>query len=130
MTDFEQLAIFKLLTGSHDSAKEGLCAMEAVAWLEGLPHSDHPVCTCPIIGVYVRALNDRLPDKERQRLIAYLPRLVGTVAPEHEWQRAQYLVAQSFSQAWPLLLRTLKLNELAQQFERIGEEWEGTAPPR
>lgn len=77
MTDFAELAIFKLESGAHSNPEKGLCAMEAVAWLEGLAHTDHPACTCPIIGAYVRALNDSLPHAERQRIVAYLPRLVA-----------------------------------------------------
>lgn len=91
MMDFEQLAVFQLQEGSHASAEDGLCAMEAVAWLEGLAHSDHPDCTCPLIAEFVRGVNDNAGNTQRQRLVAYLPRLVGTVSPENELERAQYL---------------------------------------
>ena len=79
MIDFEKLAVFNLSKGAHKSAAEGVCAMEAVAWLEGLAHTDAPACTCPAIAAYVRVMNDKLSDTDRQRLVAYLPRLVGTV---------------------------------------------------
>jgi hypothetical protein len=126
MTDFEKLSIFELKSGGHESPDAGLCAMEAVAWLEGLPHNDHPSCTCQVIRAYVLALNDRLPHNERQRLVAYLPRLVGTVSPAHEWPRAQYLVGQSLSKAWPIYFRAFKLDDLAKEFEQIGEQWSGS----
>lgn len=88
--NFEELAVFKLQYGNHDSAEEGLCAMEAVAWLEGLPHDDHPKCTCPIIANFVREINDMADDEQRQRLVAYLPRLVGTISPEYESERIRH----------------------------------------
>lgn len=119
MTDFSELAIFQLLPYAHATAQDGLCAMEAVAWLEGLPHSDHPVCTCPVIAGYVRSLNDTLPHKKRQRLTPYLPRLVNTVSPSHEWERLHYLVSRAFGSHWLIVLRAYKLNDVAAEFEKI-----------
>jgi hypothetical protein len=74
------LASIVLLNGSHPSRAEGVCAMEAVAWLAGEKHSDAPICTCPIIANMVRRFNDRInDDAERTRLLApILPLLVGT----------------------------------------------------
>lgn len=92
--DFEALSVFRLDRSVHESPEEGLCAMEAVAWLEGLPHNDHPKCSCPIISAFVRRLNDGMPDVDRQRLVAYLPRLVGTFSPRHEPERAKYLAQE------------------------------------
>jgi hypothetical protein len=37
-----------------------------------------------VIAAYARSLNDWLPDDARQRLKAYIPRLVGTVEPDLE----------------------------------------------
>lgn len=73
----QQLGVFRLTKGKHSAPQEGVCAMEAVAWLAGEPHSDRPQCTCPIISGYVRFLNDHMEDDQRTRLIAYLPRLIG-----------------------------------------------------
>lgn len=92
----ELMKDIKLSVGLHRTPEDGICAMEFVAWLEGLPHSDKPECACPVIGAYVRALNDSLPEEERQELIPYLPRLVGTVSPEHEQERAEYLLQQAY----------------------------------
>jgi hypothetical protein len=33
-----------LKQGSHTAREYGMCAMEAVAWLAGEPHSDTPTC--------------------------------------------------------------------------------------
>lgn len=68
----------KLSAGSHLAGSPELCAMELVAFMERLPHSDKPDCTCPIIGEFVRVGNDHMPDSERQKLLPILPELVGT----------------------------------------------------
>jgi len=117
MTDFEQLSAFKLDTGGHQNAEQGLCAMEAVAWLEGLPHSDSPECTCPVIAAFVRRMNDRMPDDVRQQLVAYLPKLVGTVSPEHKTERAEYLCWQAIRVFVPVAYRAIGLDEWAVNLE-------------
>jgi hypothetical protein len=65
--------------------------MEMVAWLAGEPHSDEPRCACPVLGAFVRAFNDLLPDAcARDRwLRPIVPRLVHTRGTrEQEEQRA------------------------------------------
>lgn len=89
MTDFNKLAAFELGQASHETAEIGLCAMEAVAWLEGLPHSDRPECTDETIAAYVRWLNDELDHISRQKLVPYLPRLVGTVTNDQDVIKAR-----------------------------------------
>jgi hypothetical protein len=36
--------------GSHDRREDGMCLMEAVAFLAGERHSDRPVCACPVLS--------------------------------------------------------------------------------
>lgn len=81
----------KLSVGSHNEGERELCAMELVAFMERLPHSDSPPCTCPVLAAYVRVLNDRMDDATRQLLLPYLPRLVGTVDKAQEAERARRL---------------------------------------
>ncbi len=78
-TKLEWLAGVTLLKGSHP-ANDGMCAMEAVAYLAGEPHSDAPACASPVLAAFMRRWNDDLDDEGRQRLKPYLPRLVGTRA--------------------------------------------------
>ena len=52
--------------------------MEAVAWLAGEKHSDHPACVSPVIGAFCRTWNDQLDEAGRQRLKPYIARVVGT----------------------------------------------------
>lgn len=101
MTDMTWLAAIvnaklpPLAVGYHRSPARGLCAMEMVAFMEGLPHTDMPECTCPIIATYVRRLNDALTNRQRQWLLPFLPRLVGTVSRAHEQARSEYLAWQA-----------------------------------
>ena len=115
---FEHLFAFNLSGGSHENAEQGVCAMEAVAWLEGLPHSDSPKCTCPVIAAYVRDLNDFLPKRERQKLVPYLPRLVGTVSKEHEQERAKFLAWRAIRVFAPAALRAAGFEAKAKTLER------------
>lgn len=81
MNGFNVLSTLTLKHGAHSSREEGMCAMEAVAWLANEPHSDSPACTCPVLASVVRKWNDSLPDADRTRLLRpLLPKLIGTRA--------------------------------------------------
>ena len=69
-----------LAKGNHAHREQAVCAMEAVSWLAGEPHSDQPQCACPVIGTFVMGWNDGLPtDAERNRLLKpLLPLLIGS----------------------------------------------------
>lgn len=67
--------------GDHMTVEQGMCAMEAAAFLAREPHSSRPKCACPVVTEFVQCLNDAA-GPERQRLVAYLPRLVGSRASE------------------------------------------------
>ncbi len=117
--DFNKLTVFRLKRGKHRNAEKGVCAMEAVAWLEGLPHSDAPECTCPVIASYVRTLNDNMSDNQRQRLVPYLPKLVGTVSRQHEQERAEFLVWQAIRVFAPDAFRDCGFENHAKQLENF-----------
>lgn len=87
--------------GSHVNPTEGLCFMEAVAWLRGIGHTDHPACVAPTIGAAGRAFNDNLPtDELRTRLcVPLIPLVVGTAttAADEEtraWLATDFLVRE------------------------------------
>lgn len=46
--------------------------------LAGESFTDKPRCVDPVIGAYLRALNDRLDARRRQELLPYAARVVGT----------------------------------------------------
>src|SRR5271165_6416658 len=83
----ERLAKLDTLTldhGSHTDFDDGMCAMEAVAWLAGEEHTDHPACVCPVIGAMMRSANDRMgqgpeADERRARVLRpLLPDIIGS----------------------------------------------------
>ena len=93
----EQVLALTLASGGHDSFEEGVCVMEAVAWVAGEPFSDHPECASPVIAAFMRRWNDDLDDEGRQMLKPLIPRLVGTAATaeveaRRGWMCADWLV--------------------------------------
>lgn len=120
-TDFDLAAwrSFRLDSGAHDAAANGISAMEAVAWLAGEPHSDRPACSCPVIGRFVIRLNDAMPDAERQRLLPYLPRLIGTNAPEFYQARGDFLAWQAVTVFTPNALRSAGKIDQADQLQAL-----------
>jgi hypothetical protein len=70
----------RLEFGSHDSPDDGVCIVELASMLAGEPFSDRPSCVCPVIAAYLRGWNDRLGHRDRQRLVPYAQRVVGSRA--------------------------------------------------
>lgn len=69
----------RLSVGKHAHWRDGMCAMEAVAWATGEHHTDHPKCVCPVIAAVMRAVNDKMADDMRQTVLKpRLLQLVGT----------------------------------------------------
>jgi hypothetical protein len=94
---------FTLAHGAHGRFDQGACLMEAVAYVAGEPHSDHPTCASPILSAIGRGLNDRFRDEERQLLAPLIPRLVGTLAPwEIERKRAYAMVDAAIREITPM----------------------------
>lgn len=96
LAPYRDLKLPPLKKGAHKDPSRGLCAMEMVAFLERLPHSDRPPCTSPVIAQLVISVNDFFPDQQRARLLPWLPRVVGTVAPEFERVRAYEVLQAAF----------------------------------
>jgi hypothetical protein len=78
--------------------------LDAVSWLEYGTLGDHPACVCPVFAAFGRGVNDAMSDAGRQRLKLFIPRLVGTVDPAHERERAEYLAWQAIRVFAPLAL--------------------------
>ena len=66
----------RLSQGAHSPDGE-YCLMEHVSVRAGLPWSDRPACTHPALSAMARIVNDRLPDKPRQRLLQFEDRLMA-----------------------------------------------------
>ncbi len=88
------LSTIKLQAGAHPDANVGeWCVMEAVAWAAGEPWTDRPQCVSPVIGAYLRRLNDDLDDDGRQELVPYIFKVIGTNTGPEDEERRRWLVA-------------------------------------
>ena len=97
-----------LAHGSHKTPEQGMCLLEAVAWIAGEPFSDHPACVDRALAAFGRSFNDRIRDDERQLLKPLIPMLVGTAAgPDLSRRRAYLLVDQHVRVIVPAFLREL-----------------------
>ena len=117
----EDFGRLRLENGSHHSPDEGVCLMEAVAWLAREPHSDEPKCVCPVLGVFGRGLNDCLDVERRQRLKPLIPALVGTANDGHAEARgfmAMDWIVRTYTPAW---LRLAGLDSEADDLQSLPE---------
>jgi hypothetical protein len=128
----ERLAHFgPLKSGWHEPNGEA-CVMEAVAFVAGEPWSDHPECVCPVLGAFMRAWNDGLPDDAaRDELLRPLiPRLIGTRgSPAVERLRATMAadwLIRTHAVAW---LRLAKLDAAADGLAMLPEITDFAACP-
>lgn len=95
-----------LSSGVHACRESGLSALEAVAWIAGLPHSDRPECTSEVLAYYVRYLNDKIADEHRNRLIPLIPRLVSTaIGYDLDLVWSRYLAWKAVCVFMPMALR-------------------------
>ena len=81
------LESMRLAPGAHRSPREGICAVELASLLAGERFSDRPACVCRVIAAFMRSLNDRLGHRDRQRLIPYARRAVGSRGGREQTRR-------------------------------------------
>ncbi|MBA2684074.1 MAG: hypothetical protein H0U66_06260, partial [Gemmatimonadaceae bacterium] len=106
-----------LKSGGHNSFVDGVCAMELVSYLAGEEFSDHPKCTSPVIGAFVRSWNDSLADEPRNRLLRpLLPKLIGTRTTEADDETRAWMATD-----WLVRVHTPAWLELAGFFSRAAE---------
>jgi hypothetical protein len=93
----ERIAHFgPLKAGAHKPNGEA-CIMEVAAFVAGEPWSDHPECVCPVLGAFLRAWNDALPDDDRDRLLRPLiPQLLNTKGSVSLERRRSLMAADWF----------------------------------
>jgi hypothetical protein len=89
----EDLGRIILGHGSHENRADGMCLLEAAAWLAGRAHSDHPPCVSPIIGAFGRSFNDSLPHEPRQQLVPLIPRMLGTADDGRDADRLDFMTS-------------------------------------
>jgi hypothetical protein len=83
MQEPPRLPLPRLAKGRHKTAGHEACVMELVSFLNEEEWSDHPHCVQPVLAAAARAVNDRVSDEGRQRLVDLAPRLAGT--SEADW---------------------------------------------
>lgn len=69
------LTMIWLEPGAHPGSPDG-CLMEWVALISGLPKTDRPACVNELVTSVAIHLNDMLDEVSRQRLKAFIPRLL------------------------------------------------------
>ena len=120
----DHLGELTLKKGAHGARDNGLCAMEAAAWMAGEAHSDHPACVSPVIASFMRNWNDDLPsDEDRDRLLKpLLPLTLNTRTNDADEERRGLLCAdwlmRTFTPAW---LDAAKLSEEAAELRALPE---------
>ncbi len=97
--DETKLAGITLAKGGHASPQSGLCLMEALAFVRGIPHTDHPPCVSPLLGEMGRSLNDVLPHDLRQDLVPVIPDLPNTVGDGMDETRS-YMALDWLIRTW------------------------------
>jgi hypothetical protein len=119
----EQLAAlantFSLSPGNHASRDDGMCAMELVAFLDGVEHTDRPRCVSETISDFVRFTNDHIPDYLRPRLLPFVPRLLGTADREHEQARIEAFAWTTIRVFAPAALRATGLRRAPAKLEKV-----------
>ncbi len=110
---------FELQPGFHGAPEEGMCALETVAWMAGLPHTDQPPCVCPVIATLLRSMNDRMTHFHRQGLIPFLARIIGTKEAALARPRAEALAWRALTGFAPIPLSAARLLEPAAEFARL-----------
>lgn len=117
-----------LYRGVHWIPGDEMCAMEAVAFVAGEPWSDRPVCASEVIGTFLRSWNDGMSNVDRQLLVPYIQRLVGTragakIEQARSWMCADWLVRVHT----PTWLEAAGLTEQARALRALPEIAEATA---
>jgi hypothetical protein len=108
-----------LKSGGHERrALDALCVMEAVAWLAGREHTDHPPCVSTTIGAFLRSWNDTMNDGDRQILKPLIPQVIGTAGTlKQELQRSWMALDWYCRVSAPAWLRLAGLVTEAQAIE-------------
>jgi len=120
----DRLAVLATLAkGQHDTPDDGMCAVEAAAWIAGDEFGDHPSCVSPVIAAFCRSWNDDLPQADRDRLLLHLvPRIIGTDGSTALEERRSLMAAdwlvREHTPAW---LRLAGLTAQADTLEALPE---------
>lgn len=79
------------LHNEHSAGKE-MCLLETASWLSGGLLADNPSCVSLVIAAFGMYLNDAWRDEERQLLLPYAEKIIGTAYDGQDAARS-YLAA-------------------------------------
>lgn len=118
---------YTLTYGQHATREDGMCLMEAVAYLAGEPHTDAPACACPVLTTFATCINDAMGkgsdgDALRARYLHDLaPMLVGSRStPEVEQARAYVLADHAVRVLTSFALESAGLHGEAKRLRTLG----------
>lgn len=83
-----QLDTITLDKGAHTDFSNGHCAMEVVSFLAGEGFTAAPECASPVLTSFTVSVNDQWDSVQRQKLVPFLPRMVGTRGDGQDEARA------------------------------------------
>ena len=118
MTYLDKYGKLELRQGAGGSYENGLCFMEAAAWLGGEEATDAPQCACPVLGRFGIRLNDALNHENRQKLLPLSLNMVGSRSKEHERIRADYLVIQVARRILPIAFDAIGQTDIANEYRQ------------
>ncbi len=107
-----------LAAGAHDGPEQGACFMEYASVLAGERFSDHPRCTHPVLAAACRAVNDHISEGGRQRLVTYVPDVVGTRTRDPRVSAALALTCADAAEAYAPGRFILTRSEALQRLSR------------
>ena len=114
-----------LQSGKHE-AGQGLCFLEAVAFIAGEDHSDHPACVCRVLGVFARRWNDHLKIKDRQKLKPYIRLVIGTAGDGFGERRSWMIIDWCVREVLAVFCEARNLSDFARELKGLPEirDWE------
>ncbi len=123
MTDVSDFGPFTLSPGAHENPQEGMCVMEMVSFLAGERWSDMPPCSSPAIARFCQVGNDNMPQEWRDKLQSYVPRLIGTISPQHEQRRAEIAAWAAIRVFAPIALDGVGLHASAERLRCVEDDF-------
>jgi hypothetical protein len=99
------------------------CVIDWASWLHRKVWKDSDPSISPVIQRFCITLNDRWDDEARQRLVPYIPRVLGTASTNRDVDRRRGWLAADWAirTAAPAWLRVAGKNDLAATLEALEE---------
>jgi hypothetical protein len=119
-----RLSGVELRNGAGSCVDDGMCAMQAVAWLGGEIKDGHltdaPQCACRVVRPWVISANDNWSKMDRQKLLAIVPLLVGSRASlDVEVKRMYHFADFAIRTAVPFILEKAGWPDLAARLRAV-----------